>query len=164
MRPTAEMDAGPMCLQELEEIRPGDDYGSLSARLERLGGELLVRSFDELPEFREQPSEGVTYAEKIGPEDRRLDPELGAAALERRVRALTPHVGAFVEHEAEDRLVVRRAAVTDEDLPAGELTVDGGRLLYGTADGALELLEVVPVGSRPMDAAAYLRGRGARLA
>jgi methionyl-tRNA formyltransferase len=35
-----------------------------------------------------------------------------------------------------------------------------GRLLYGTADGALELLEVVPAGSRPMDAAAYLRGHG----
>jgi methionyl-tRNA formyltransferase len=164
MRPTAEMDAGPMCMQEPEEIRPGDDYGSLSARLERLGGDLLVRSLDELPQFREQPSEGVTYAEKIGPEDRRLDPELGAAALERRVRALTPHVGAFVEHEAEDRLVVRRAAVTADDVPAGELTVDDGRLLYGTADGTLELLEVVPAGSRPMDAAAYLRGRGAKLA
>jgi methionyl-tRNA formyltransferase len=165
MRPTAEMDAGPMCMQESEEIRPDDDYGSLSVRLERLGGDLLVRSFDELPEFRDQPADGVTYAEKIGPEDRRLDPELGAAALERRVRALTPHVGAFVEHAGEDRLVVRRAAVTaDEDVPAGELTVDDGRLLYGTADGALQLLEVVPAGSRPMDAAAYLRGRGARLA
>jgi methionyl-tRNA formyltransferase len=163
MRPTAEMDAGPMCMQESEEIRPGDDYGSLSARLERLGGDLLVRSLDELPEFREQPSDGVTYAEKIGPDDRRLDPELGAAALERRVRALTPHVGAFVEEP--DRLVVRRAAVTaDDDVPPGELTVDDGRLLYGTANGALELLEVVPAGSRPMDAAAYLRGRGARLA
>jgi hypothetical protein len=35
-----------------------------------------------------------------------------------------------------------------------------GRLLFGTASGALELLEVVPPGSRPMDAAAYLRGHG----
>jgi methionyl-tRNA formyltransferase len=161
MRPTPEMDAGPMCLQAEEPIRPDDDYGSLAPRLERLGGDLLVQALDELPEFREQPAGGVTVADKIGPEDRRLDPALGAASLERRVRALNPHIGAFVE---EPRLVVRRARRASDPVPAGELCARDGRLLYGTSDGSLELLEVVPPGSRPMDAAAYLRGRGARLA
>jgi methionyl-tRNA formyltransferase len=160
MRPTAEMDAGPICLQASEPIHPDDDYGSLGPRLERLGGELLVRAFDELPPFVEQPSEGVTLADKIGPEDRRLDPALPAAALERRVRALTPHIGAFVDREP--RLGVRRAAVAESNgVPAGELVAgDDGHLLFGTSDGALDLLEVVPAGSRPMEAAAYLRGRG----
>ena len=157
MRPTAELDAGPMCLQGSEPIAPDDDYGSLAPRLERLGGDLLVQAFDELPEFREQPGDGITYAEKIGPDDRRLDPGLDAAALERRVRALNPHIGAFIE---EPRLGVRRARDTSESVPAGELAANDGRLLYGAADGALELLEVVPAGSRPMDAASYLRGRG----
>lgn len=161
MRPTAEMDAGPVCLVGTEEITGTDDYGSLSARLQVLGGKLLVRGLDELPEFVEQPSEGVTLADKIGPEDRRLDPALGAAALERRVRALNPHIGAFVDREP--RLGVRRAAVAEEDAPAGELMERDGRLLLGTADRALELLEVVPAGSRPMDAAAFLRGHGAGL-
>src|SRR3954470_10548455 len=41
MRPTAERDAGPVCMRAAEPIGPGDDYGSLAARLERLGGELL---------------------------------------------------------------------------------------------------------------------------
>jgi methionyl-tRNA formyltransferase len=157
------MDAGPICLQATEEIRPDDDYGSLGPRLERLGGDLLVRAFDELPPFVEQPSEGVTLADKIGPDDRRLDPALGAAFLERRVRALTPHIGAFIDREP--RLGVRRAAVAEANgVPAGELTERDGHLLFGTADGALELLEVVPAGSRPMDAAAFLRGRGAGIA
>src|SRR4051812_25826814 len=142
MRPTAEMDAGPVCLVGREEIRPDDDYGSLAARLQVLGGELLVRGFDELPEFVEQPPEGVTLADKIGPEDRRLDPALGAVALERRVRALTPHIGAFIDQEP--RLGVRRAAQAEEDVAAGELAERDGRLLFGTADGTLELLEVVP--------------------
>jgi methionyl-tRNA formyltransferase len=160
MRPTAEMDAGPVCMQASEPIHADDDYGSLAERLQVLGGDLLVRSFDELPPFVEQPAEGVTIADKIGPEDRRLDPALGAVALERRVRALTPHIGAFLE-TGDERLGVRRAALSpgDEDVPAGELASRDGRLLFGTADeGALELLEVVPAGSRPMDAAAYLRG------
>jgi methionyl-tRNA formyltransferase len=159
MRPTPELDAGPICLQAEEPILPDDDYGTLAPRLERLGGELLVRSLDERPPFRDQPAAGVTFAAKIGPEDRRLDPGLPAAAMERRVRALNPHIGAFIE---EPRMGVRRARGSVESVPAGELAASDGRLLYGAADGALELLEVVPAGSRPMDAAAYLRGRGRR--
>src|SRR2546423_5361308 len=148
MRPTAEMDAGPVCLQASEPVRPDDDYGTLSARLQELGGELLVRSLDEMLPFRDQPSEGVTYAEKIGPEDRRLDPALDAVALERRVRALNPHIGTFIE---EPRLGVRRARAVGDPASPGTFRAPDGRLLYGAADGALELLEVVPPGSPPMD-------------
>jgi methionyl-tRNA formyltransferase len=165
MRPTAELDAGPMCLQRAEPIRPGDDYGSLSARLAAAGGELLVEALDTSPPFREQPEQGVTYAEKIGPDDRRLDPGLDAARLERRVRALHPHVGAWLELPDGDRLGVQRAAATGDEGPApGRLAGDDERLLYGTANGALELLQVQPAGGRPMDAAAWLRGHGAVLA
>ena len=164
MRPTAELDAGPMCLQRAEPIEPGDDFGTLSARLAALGGELLVQALDERPEYREQPSEGVTYAEKIGPDDRRLDPRLDAVRLERRVRALYPHVGAWLELPGGDRLRVHRAAVAaDEGTGPGELAAEGWRLLYGTASGALELLQVQPAGGRPMDAAAWLRGHAAAL-
>src|SRR4051794_15160092 len=77
MRPIAELDAGPMCLQRDEPIRPDDDYGTLAPRLAALGGQLLVEALDRGPGFREQPAEGVTIAPKIGPEDRRLDPALG---------------------------------------------------------------------------------------
>src|SRR5436305_11575585 len=44
MRPVAELDAGPMCLQASEPIGPDDDYGTLAARLQVLGGELLVEA------------------------------------------------------------------------------------------------------------------------
>ena len=157
MRPVAELDAGPMCLQAAEPIRPDDDYGTLAARLQVLSGELLVRSLDEMLPFHEQPTEGVTYAEKIGPDDRRLDPALDAISLERRVRALNPHIGSFIE---EPRLGVKRARAVADSVPAGTLRSPDGRLLFGAAKGALELLEVVPPGSRPMDAAAYMRGHG----
>jgi methionyl-tRNA formyltransferase len=164
MRPTEEMDAGPVCLQREEPIAPGDDYGSLSVRLAALGGELLVEALDTGPRFADQPDDGVTIAPKIEAADRRLDPLLDATALERRVRALTPHIGAFAETADGERLGVRRAAVTDAAVEPGALAVRDGRLLLGAADRAIELLEVVPSGGRPMDAAAYLRGRGARLA
>jgi methionyl-tRNA formyltransferase len=164
MRPTAELDAGPIGVQRVEAIQPDDDYGSLSERLAALGGELLVEALDVQPAFRDQPDTGVTYAEKIGPDDRRLDPELTADLLERRIRALRPHIGAYIELPWDERLGVTRAALAPAaDPPPGELAVTDGRLLYGAAGGAVELCEVHPAGKRPMDAEAWIRGYGARL-
>jgi methionyl-tRNA formyltransferase len=165
MRPTAEFDAGPVCLQRAEPIRPGDDYGSLANRLAYLGGQLLVEALETRPAWREQADEGATYARKIEREERRLDPQRTADELERRVRALTPHVGAYVELPSGERLGVRRAALTPiAELEPGELAVRDGRLLYGAGSGTLELLEVQPEGKRPMSAADWLRGHAGRLA
>jgi methionyl-tRNA formyltransferase len=164
MRPTAELDAGPLCLQRAEPIRPDDDYGTLAARLATLGAELLTEALDLRPPFREQPAEGATYAHKIERADRLLDPRLMPDELERRVRALTPHIGAFVELPWSEPLGVRRAAVAGQEGPApGRLAVRDERLLYGATGGALELLELQPAGKRAMDAAAWLRGNAARL-
>jgi methionyl-tRNA formyltransferase len=164
MRPTAELDAGPLCLQRAEPIRPDDDYGTLSARLAALGGELLTEALDLRPPLRDQPAEGTTYAHKIERADRLLDPRLMPDELERRVRALTPHIGAFLELPWDEPLGVLRAAVAVEEGPApGELAVQDGRLLYGATAGALELLQLQPAGKRAMDAADWLRGNAARL-
>jgi methionyl-tRNA formyltransferase len=155
MRLTEGLDSGPVCLAAAEPIGPEDDYGALAGRLEVLGGDLLVRALDESPPFTEQDEAGVTYAEKIGPDDRSLDAAARPAAeLERVVRALHPHIGARFGD-----LGVHRARVADGTGPApGTLARDGERLLLGTPDGALELLTVQPPGGKPMDAAAYVRG------
>jgi len=163
MRPTAEMDAGPVCLQRDEPIRPGDTYGTLAPRLARIGGELLIHTLETHPPFQEQPAEGVTIADKITAEDRRLDPQRTPAELERRVRALSPHVGAWVELPGEERMGVLGARATDDRVEPGHLDAREDRLLFGCSGGALELLEVKPPGGRAMDAGAWLRGHAGRL-
>lgn len=165
MRLAAELDAGPIGLQRGEPIRSDDDYGTLAARLARLAGELLVEALGDPPPWREQSEQGVTYAEKIAPGDRRIDPGRPAQELERLVRALTPHVGAFLELPSGERLGVRRAGLVAEgaDLDEGAMAALDDRLLLGTSSGALELIEVQPPGGRPMDAGDYLRGRGAAI-
>jgi methionyl-tRNA formyltransferase len=163
MRLTAGLDSGPVCLAGVEQIRPDDTYGSLAARLQELGGELLVRALDERPPFVEQPQEGITYAEKLGPADRLLDPARPAVELERVVRALHPHIGARVELTDGTLLGVHRAALLDEAmLPPDALGpfMHDGRLLLPCTPGMLELLVVQPPGGRAMDASAYLRGHG----
>jgi methionyl-tRNA formyltransferase len=162
MRVTAGLDSGPVCLVEREPIHDDDTFGTLSERLARLGGELLVRALDERPAFVEQDESAVTYAEKITAEDRILDPvALPAAQLARTVRALTPHIGARLALPGDAGYLgvwsAQLAAPVEHQ--AGWLGNEGGRLLLSTVDGsALELLTVQPPGKRPMPAADYLRG------
>jgi methionyl-tRNA formyltransferase len=162
MRPIAALDAGPICVQREEPIRPDDDFGSLAPRLAELGGELLVETLDKQPECEPQPDEGVTIAPKIESEDRRLDPSAGPETLVRRVRALNPHVGTWIELHGGERLGVRKAEVAADSAAPGELIAVDGRLLWGCAGGAIELLTVLPPGGRAMSAADFLRGHGAR--
>ena len=162
MRLTAGLDSGPVALREEVPIDPEDDFAALSARLAEVGGDLLVRALDLQAEgaleFSEQDDDGVTYAEKIEAGERRLDPERPASELAARVRALTPHVGAYLELAGEERLGVRRATAVADQLEPGGLEVRDGALLLGTAEGALQLELVQPAGGKPMPADAYLRG------
>jgi methionyl-tRNA formyltransferase len=161
MRVTAGWDAGPVYLAGVEPIRDDDDYGSLSARLETLGAELLVRALDEHPEPVEQDEAGVTYAQKITARDRALDPTEPPEAVERTVRALRPHIGARLPLPDGTFLGVAAARVDGPTVaPAGGLVrTEGDRLLLDCHGGAVELTEVRPPGGREMRAQEWLRGR-----
>jgi methionyl-tRNA formyltransferase len=161
----AGLDSGPMALSASEPVQPGDTAGTLSARLAPLGATLLVAALDRAEagtlELTEQPEEGATYAHKIEPGDRQLDPARPAAELERAVRALTPHIGAHVTLPGGEPLRIWSSKVGGperEGPEPGELRAVDGRLLLGTSKGVLELIEVQPPGKRPMPAAAFLRG------
>jgi len=159
MQLTEGLDSGPVCAQAVEEIAAQDSYGSLAPRLERLGADLLVRSLDESPPCVPQDEALATYAAKITPEDRLLDPARPAVELERTVRALAPHIGASVVLDDGERLGVGSACALDSGPPAGELSLDGPRPVLGCAEGALELIVVQPPGRRAMSGEDFLRGR-----
>jgi methionyl-tRNA formyltransferase len=162
MRVTAGLDSGPVALQERVPIGPGEDFGSLAARLAGVGAELLVRALDLRAagdlQLTEQDDEQATYAEKIDATDRRLDPGLPAEELARRVRALTPHVGAFIQLDGDQRLGVRSAVAEPGELEPGRFEVRDGAFLLGSGDGLLRLEVVQPPGGKAMPADAYLRG------
>jgi methionyl-tRNA formyltransferase len=128
------LDAGPIGAQESFAIGPEDDAGAVYERAADATGRLL----ETLPEsFEPQADEGATYAEKITAADRELDLSQPPEELVRRVRALSPHIGARAELSGRP-VTVWRARVAD--------------------DGSFEPLEVQPEAGRRMDYAAWLRG------
>ncbi len=134
IRLVEELDAGPIGAQEAFAIGPDDDAGAVYAQ----AAEVAARLLDPLPErFVQQAADGATYAEKIAAADRSLDLARPSDELVRRVRALSPHIGARAELEGRP-VTVWRARVA--------------------ADGSFEPLEVQPAGGRRMEYAAWLRG------
>ncbi len=118
------LDAGPIAVQRAFPIGAEDDAGAVFARAGELAAELL-REVLPSPRFEPQPEDGVTYAEKIGPDDRRLDladPEQAA----RTVRALSPHIGARAELQGRG-VTIWRAHVEDGAFVPDEVQPDGRR-------------------------------------
>jgi methionyl-tRNA formyltransferase len=135
-RTTPELDAGPIAAQEAFEIGPDDDAGAIFDRSAEIAARLLDDVVAEA-QFEPQPEDGVTYAEKITPEDRELDLSRPAPELVNRIRALSPHIGARAVVDGRP-LIVWKARTGD--------------------DGELELLEVQPEGKRRMAYDEYRRG------
>ena len=141
-RTTAELDAGPIAAQRAFPIGAGEDAGSVYAKAGALAAELLEEVL-AAPEFRPQPEEGATYAERLTAADRELDWNRPTETLFNQIRALSPHIGArgIVDGRM---LTVWQAAPADAE---SKLTA-----------GGLELLEVQPEGKRRMTGEEYLRG------
>jgi methionyl-tRNA formyltransferase len=116
------LDAGPIAAQEAFPVAPEDDAGAIFARSAEVAARLLGGVLPD-PHFTEQPEEGMTYAEKIGPADRELD--LGDPVdAWRRVRALSPHIGAWATLEGR-RVIVWRARLDAAALVPLEVQPEG---------------------------------------
>jgi methionyl-tRNA formyltransferase len=162
MKLVAGLDAGPVALSADVQIDADTDFEALSSTLAGIGGELLVRALELEAtgklEFEQQDEAAVTYAEKIDPAERRLAPARPATELAATVRALTPHIGAYLETADGERLGVRRARAVDVSVQTGAVKSEWGALLVGCGRGALRLDVVQPAGGKPMPVDAYLRG------
>jgi methionyl-tRNA formyltransferase len=164
MQVDAGLDTGPMLLAESCAI-DGLTAGELHDRLAALGAKLIVPALEGVAAGtltpRPQPSEGATYANKIAPEEARLDWREPATALERRVRAFAPRPGAWFTHHGQRIKVYAAEAV--ETTRTGEAgispgTVLGERLLVKCGEGALQLCVLQREGKGKMVAADLLRG------
>lgn len=166
------MDAGPIYLQREIEMANGETTGSLQAKLAPVGAGLLVETIAGIEAGtlapRAQDESQVTLAPMLKKEDGLIDWALPAAALERRVRGLSPWPGAYTRVNG-NLLKIHRAGIIEGEKGApGEIVKAGkGGLWVATGAGALSLEEVQLENRKKMAAAELLNGtrieKGARL-
>jgi methionyl-tRNA formyltransferase len=155
------LDTGPILMQQALPIGPEATAVSLTEALARLGGELIVKTLDEVRQgqltSRQQPVEGVTYAPKITREEGRLDWRRTAVELERQVRALDPWPAAFFDYRDEQiRVLAARVLSETTELPPGTIIDEQLSIVCGAE--VLRPLRLQRPGRGPVDADAFLRG------
>ncbi len=165
MRVEREMDAGPVAAQGRLAIGPDENSGELSSRIAVLAADLLAAAIDAIARdevtWTEQDPAGVTVAPKLERGDARLDWGEPALALARRVRAMAPAPGAVTTLDGEPlRVLAARAEAGAVDAPAGTVRCEpGSALRIATGEGWLVPGVLQRAGGRPLEVAAYLRGR-----
>jgi methionyl-tRNA formyltransferase len=155
MQMDAGLDTGPILLAEAVPIPPRATSGMLHDRLADLGAQLILRALQDAPRPVAQPSQGVTYAAKLGREDARVDWTHTAARLDAQVRAFDPWPGSFTSLNGS---MLKILAAHPESGTGAPGTALDPRLLVACAEGALRLDRVQLAGRAPLDAAAFLRG------
>jgi methionyl-tRNA formyltransferase len=155
------LDTGPMLAKRAIRLKPDDTAGSVIQSLSTLGADLLI---DTLPDYIEgkiipqpQPEDGATYAPMLKKEDGRLDFSSDVHELERRVRAMNPWPGAFMELDGAV-LKIHHAHVEAGNESAGQRLVVQDQPAVGARGGILTLDEVQPAGKKTMSGKSFLAG------
>jgi methionyl-tRNA formyltransferase len=160
----AGLDCGPVYGVVTEAIRPSDTVGDLLDRLAVSGAELLATTLDGVADGTltpaPQPVDGASYAPKVTVEQARVCWDLPALAVERRIRAVTPHPGAWT---LIGELRVKLGPVSiDTDAPKplspGQIRVSRRNVWIGTGSAPVRIGQIKPSGKAFMNAADWARG------
>ncbi|MBA4859486.1 methionyl-tRNA formyltransferase [Nocardia farcinica] len=157
----AGLDSGPVYGVVTEKIDVTDTAGTLLERLAETGARLLETTLDGVEDGTlqavPQPTEGVSYAPKVTPEDGRIRWDQPALAVNRRIRAVTPAPGAWTLVGG-NRLKLGPVELVEEQLPERVIEVRKSGVFVGTATTAVRLDKVQPQGKKMMPALDWARG------
>lgn len=160
-----EIDTGDILFQEEEPIGPDDTVGDLYGRLMSTGARLVVKTVDAIASGKlhgtpQRAADDRKTAPKIFRETCRIDWDQSTNEVHDFVRGLSPFPGAWtVINDATVKILRAKPAGPAVRLHPGQVDTDHSSWLrIGTADGALEILELQWEGKRKMETSEFLRG------
>ena len=159
------VDTGDVIVQEALPIRENDTYDSLAARLAEMSGPFLLRTIEAIASGSARPlpqdDSAATPAPKLTRFDAVIDFGFPALKVRNFVRGLSSRPGAYSTFR-DKRIKILNAALSDLSVPPlsrpGEIISADRHLAVRCADTALELLQVVPEGRKPMDGHSFING------
>jgi len=157
-----EMDAGDMFAVEKCEILDSDTYSIVCDKIVacciKLVEEKLVDLCNgKLPKIPQNTDE-ITFANKILPEDEKLNLTENCWSFLKHAHALSEHPGAYVFVDGK-KLKIFKVQITNKDVssPIGTLIIDK-KVRLQLSDGQLEILELQMEGKKKMDGRSFANG------
>ncbi|MGI6072642.1 MAG: methionyl-tRNA formyltransferase [Lachnospiraceae bacterium] len=166
MKMAEEMDAGDILLQGEIRLSPTETVRTLEQKAIELGGELLLETIKGLRENTIRPVKQddtlSTYVKQIRKEDGRIDfAALGAAVIERMIRAYEPWPGTYTYLDGKVFKIQEATVMPSESeaLPGQVVFADKECIGIQTAEGILVPTVVQLEGKKSMAIGEFLRGK-----
>lgn len=153
------LDAGAMYKKGEVKIDADTTGGDLHDKLSVIGADLIsevLSDFDNIVPI-EQDQNLVTYANKLDKEEAKINFDVQAEILERKIRAFNPFPAMFFEYEGE-RFKVLKATVEDVKAKAGQIVEGSKALIIGCQDKAISVKQIQRQGKKAMQIEELLRG------
>jgi methionyl-tRNA formyltransferase len=154
------MDTGPIYSSMRFALDIDITADELFHELAQLGAECLDDSLMKIERGDRpvpQKSDGASRAYKLSKAEGEIDWSRKANEVSAKIRAFTSNPGAWTLYKGQN-IKIDTPSLTEIQLPPGELSVVGERVVVGTHDVALEIGYVTPAGKARMDAASWARG------
>jgi len=159
------MDTGPIFVQS---SFPRDSSMRSKEALEFLSREgvaLIAKALEDISSGVapvEQSPFGVSLAKKLSKSEALIDWHLSSSVINRKIAAFYPNPIAFTNFRGEVLKITQSKVCNDLSfevaLQAGELIVEKDRVLIGTGDQPLEIVQLIPQGKSEMKATDWARG------
>lgn len=163
MEMAEKMDAGRMYAKKLFPIEEEDNYTAVSKKMSIAASSLMIESL--LPylngELRgeEQDESKVSFANKIKPEEERLDLGMDAEALLCHIRGLSEEPGGYLLLKGEPLKIFKAKLLNnDEKHPIGTIIQADKRLIFQAKGGEVEVFDLQLRGKKRMEARSFLNG------
>ncbi|PKM87686.1 methionyl-tRNA formyltransferase [Candidatus Falkowbacteria bacterium HGW-Falkowbacteria-2] len=160
----AGLDTGPILRQEKIELKGDETLTDLHDTLSELGAKALIPTLSSYCEGGILPvPQDETLASYIGlmtKENGRLTPMRTATELERRVRALNPWPGTYIELPNGEHIKVLKAEVDERDhkRAVGEIYTENNELFLACRQNSLRILKLQRENRNALDASDFLKG------
>jgi methionyl-tRNA formyltransferase len=163
MRMEAGLDTGPVAATVETPISDEDTGGTLSARLSRLGAELLLQTIPRIADGSAvavpQDHPRATLAPMLKKEDGWLDFSVPARELSARARGVDPWPGPTAVLDGEPIKLFAPRVVAGQGAPGAVLGMSPQGLQVACGDGAVAFAELQLPGRKRLPAAAVVAGR-----
>jgi len=165
MRLDKGVDTGPIVAQASVGITDWDTTGTLTEKLSRIGGQVLL---DVLPcwvdgriDSSPQDEALASYTRKVKKTDGVIDWTVSAVQLSRRVRAYQPWPGCHTSWQGKQVKFVEAVPLPGRTERPGRVVPLEGAAAFGveTGDGILGVLRLQMEGKRAMTSEEFLRGQ-----